>query len=368
MVPGKPERPRVRTVRRLISQTILCYPLPVAKKSQSQGELTKDTRIAALVGKELFLQTEYTNQLKDILEKAHGEVAVFRFDGATAQLADVLDECRTFGLMAQYKLVIVDQADQIVKDDNRPLMERYAQSPCDSATLVLRCEKWHAGKLDDMILQHGAIKLCEAQSPAMAAAWAVKRCEKRHNATIEKAAAEALVSRTGSELARLDMELAKLAAAVTTAPGKPAHITMQTVADMVGLTREEEAWVIQDTLLSGNAAASIGHVRMILDNSRKDANVPLSWACLDLARKLHAAAQGTKQGMNPWALGGKLKLWPESRKEGILNAAKRTDPAKLAGLLRDAVTMDYKQKSGGGDPDRLMELLALRFSQVLERR
>lgn len=341
----------------------------MAKKLQSHGEFSKDTRIALLTGKEFFLHTEYTAKLKELLEKVHGEVPSFRFDGATAQLADVLDECRTFGLMAQYKLVIVDNADQLIKEDSRPLMERYAAAPCDSATLVLRSEKWYSGKLDDLIAQnHGVIKLCEAQGPAMAAAWCVKRCEKRHNATIERNAAELLVNRTGSELARLDMELAKLAAAVTPEKGKPANITMQTVADMVGLTREEEAWVIQDTLLSGNAAASIGHIRMILDNSRKDSSVPLSWACLDLARKLHAAGQGAKQGMNPWALGGKLKLWPESRKEGILNAAKRIPPARLAGLFHDAVAMDYKQKSSGADPDRLMELLALRFSQVLEHR
>jgi DNA polymerase III delta subunit len=143
---------------------------------------------------------------------------------------------------------------------------------------------------------------------------------------------------------------------------------MRTVADMVGLTREEEAWVVQDSLLSGNAAASIGHMHAILDNSRRDANIPLAWACLDLARKLHAAAQGTKQGMNPWALGGKLKLWPESRKEQILDIARRVPPDRLAGLLHDAVQTDLKQKTGGGDPERLLEVLALRFAQTLAQR
>jgi DNA polymerase III subunit delta len=339
----------------------------VAKKLQSSGELTANTRIAALVGKEHFLQLELTQQLKQLLEKAHGEVAVFRFDGLSAQLADILDECRTFGLMAQYKLVIVDNADQVIKEDNRPLMERYACAPCDSATLILRTDKWHAGKLDDLICKVGTIIRCEAKTHHEAAAWALANCQRRHNATIEKPAAELLVNRIGTDLGRLDTELEKLAVSATTDPTKPAIITMRHVADMVGLTREEEAWVVQDSLLSGNPAASIGHIHTILENSRRDANIPLAWACLDLARKLNAAAQGLSQGANPWSLGGKLKLWPESRKEAILNIARRVPPHRLAALLNDAVAADFKQKTGGGDPDRLLEVLALRFAQTLQR-
>ncbi len=342
----------------------------MAKKLQSSGDLSANTRIAALVGKEVFLQAEHTAALKAALEKAHGEIAVFRFDGLSAQLADVLDECRTFGLMAQYKLVIVDSADQIIKEDNRPLMERYAAAPCDSATLVLRTDKWHAGKLDDMIVKVGAIIKCEAKTHYEAAAWVMSSCQRRHNATIEQKAAELLVNRIGVDLGRLDTELEKLAVSATTDSGPTAKapvITMKHVADMVGLTREEEVWVVHDSLLSGHAPTSLGHVHLILDNARKDANIPLAYACLDLARKLNAAAQGIKQGMNPWQLGGKLKLWPESRKEAILGVARRVPPARLAGLLHDAVSADFKQKSGGGDPDRLLEVLALRFAQTLAR-
>lgn len=340
----------------------------MAKKVQSQGELTAKTPIAALIGKEHFLQLEHTATLKALLERAHGEVAYFRFDGQSAQLADVLDECRTFGLMAQYKLVVVDNADQIIKEDNRPLMERYAQSPCESATLILRTDKWHAGKLDDMIVSSGgAIIKCEAKTHYEASAWAVANCPKRHKASIEQKAAELLVNRIGTDLGRLDTELEKLAVSATTADGKPASITMKHVADMVGLTREEEAWVVQDTLLSGNAAASIGHVHTILDNARRDANIPLAWACLELARKLNAAAQGVQQGMNPWQLGNKLKIWPDSRKEAIFGIARRVPPRRLAFLLQHAINADFKQKSGGGDPDRLLEVLAYRFAQTLSK-
>jgi DNA polymerase III delta subunit len=339
----------------------------VAKKATSQGELSANTRVAALIGKEVFLQAECTAQLKALLEKAHGEVAVFRFDGLSTPLADVLDECRTFGLMASYKLVIVDNADQVIKEDNRPLIERYVASPCESATLVLRTTNWHAGKLDEMIAKVGAIVRCEAKTHADAAAWAVANCLRRHKATIEPKAAELLVNRIGTDMGRLDTELEKLAVSATSEDGRPPVITMKQVADLVGLTREEEVWVVHDSLLSGHAPTAMGHVHLILDNARKDANIPLAYACMDLARKLNGAAQGLKLGMNPWQLGGKLKLWPESRKEAILSHARRVPPARLANLLHAAVLVDVKQKTGGGDPDRMLEILALRFARTLGR-
>ena len=75
--------------------------------------------------------------------------------------------------------------------------------------------------------------------------------------------------------------------------------------------------------------------------------------------------QGLRQGMNPFALGGKLKLWPEERREAVLAVARRADPARLARLLRDAVEADAAGKSGLGEPDRTLERLALEFADAV---
>jgi DNA polymerase III subunit delta len=337
----------------------------VAKKAAPSSPLSADCRIVVLAGKEAFLQGEYTAQIREMLAKKFGEVDTVRFDGAAAAMADVLDECRTFGLMQQHKLVVVDSAEQLVKEDNRPLLERYAAAPSENATLVLRTERWYPGKLDKLIEQVGTILKCEAVGAQTAASWAVKRAEKRHSATLAPEAAATLVARIGTDLARLDGELAKLALAAGAAEGKSVSISMRDVTDLVGETREEEAWAVQETLLSGDPDASVRHVRMILDNSRRDAHVPLTWAMVDLARKLHAASRGVREGMNPFALGNKLKLWPEDRREAVLSAARRAEPRRFAGLLKTAVEADARGKSGLGDPDRTLERLALAFAEVL---
>lgn len=339
---------------------------------KTSAPLTAATQILVLVGKEEFLQAEHTSRLRDMLQAAHGEVDLIRFDGATAQIADVLDECRTFGLMQQHKLVVVDHGDQLIKEESRPLMERYAQSPSENAALVLRCARWYPGKLDKIISEVGTILKCDEVTHATAVMWATKRCEKRHQARLHPDAAEFLVDRVGRDLGRLDTELAKLALAVaahTPAAAVDAKtempvITPEAVAAMVGMTREEEAWAIQETLLRGDASAALAHLRSIMDSSRRDAHIPLSWAMLDLARKLHSASRGLRGGGNPWDVAGKLKLWPEHRKEAVLSAARRVPADRLSNLLKAAVEADMRQKSGG-DPERTLELMAIRFARAL---
>src|SRR5689334_9173202 len=101
-------------------------------------------RIRVIHGPEEMLKRESLDELRASLEATHGSFEVFTFDGKTATLAEVLDELRSYSLMQQHKLVIVDDADVFVTAHREPL-ERYAQAPLDTATLVLRSTKWNKG-------------------------------------------------------------------------------------------------------------------------------------------------------------------------------------------------------------------------------
>jgi DNA polymerase III delta subunit len=229
---------------------------------------------------------------------------------------------------------------------------------------VLRCDKWYKGKLDTLIEAVGIIKKCEPPSIPDAIAWSIKRCTKRHNATLERDAAELLVERLGPELGRLDMELAKLGAAAASADGKPGTIHIKAVRELVGMTREEEVWVVQSALLSPDPAAALQSLHEAIEISGHHPTL-VTFACLDLARKLHGASRGLRAGENAWALAGKLKLWPESKKEAILAVARRSEPSRLAGLLKAAVDADRRQKTGQTEGSRALEVLALRFAEAV---
>ena len=327
--------------------------------SKASAGPSVDDRIVLLSGKEEYLRRAYTDQLRKQLAQQGTEADTIRFDGTSASMADVLDECRSVGLMAQYKLVVVDQADAFVKGDNRPVMERYAASPAPEATLVLRAETWHKGKLDGLIEAVGSIVKCDAVKPDRAAQAASEMAKHRHQATLGPDAARALVDRVGVDLSRISSEVAKLAAAVNEGEA----ITVELVRDMVGPSREEQFWMIQDVLLSGNTEAALAKLNELLTVSRIE-TVPLRWAYVDLARKVHAASQSLAVGEGAGTIAKRLRLWGPAG-DRLMGAAKRMTPSRARGLLRDAIEADVRGKTGQGDNVRGLEVLTVQFAQAL---
>lgn len=321
--------------------------------------LNASHRIVVLHGKERFLHGAFADKLIAALESEHGEIGIFRFDGAETTLATVLDEVRSYGLMQSHKLVIVDQADQFMAEPkgaegkgskgNRPAMERYAQNPVDHATLLFRAETWRPGKFDAAVKKVGAIIKCEPYSDARAATWCVARGQEHHGVTLERAAANLLVERLGPGLTRLDTEIEKLAALA--APGKP--ITATIVREITGRSREEQAWDLQGAVLTGRPGVALEKVRDLLEVSQTPKEL-LMWALLDLIRKLHAASQMLRSGVSGGAVAREVRLWGASIDPG-LKAARRHGPHHFAQLLRAGIRADWRMKTGLASSLRSLE-------------
>lgn len=337
------------------------------RASDSDGSAGTNTlgahcRVVALTGKESFLRQSFTAELRAALVKEFGDVDTAVFDGLTAQPSDVLDEVRSFGLMSAHKLVIVDNADSIINENSRPLFQRYAEQPTESATLVFRSETWRPGKLDAAIEAVGLVKKCEPVDPKTALAWAMKRAKKEYTSELTVEAAQALVSRAGTGLAKLDSEIAKLSAAAASDEHK-GIITPDLVRQFVGMSREEEVWGIQQTLLSAGPEQALAHLRYVLDVSRAPAQLVL-WSLIDLSRKIHAMSRAVRQGEQPFAVSKALKLWGPSE-QLVIAAGKRVDPDRALAVFRQAMEADQRSKSGLGDVDRTLERLVLCFSAAM---
>ncbi|MEZ6317718.1 MAG: DNA polymerase III subunit delta [Phycisphaerales bacterium] len=335
----------------------------MAKKSSSKTPSRAPKpgdRVVALVGKELFLRQEYTAQLRAALEAAEGAVDTVRFDGSSAPAADVLDECRSFGLLAGHKLVVVDDVDVMLNESTRPLFERYCESPCEGATLVLRASSWRAPRLEALVAEHGAFCACDEVTEPVALKWAGKRAKHAYGVSLDDHAARLLIDRRGCDLGRMDTELSKLAAGA----GEGGTITRESVLELVGQSREEELWAVQAEVLSGDPARAIGYIRRLLEQAPRDAAVPVTFACVDLARKLAGANAGLRAGADVRALSSSLRLWGPAQ-QAVLGAAKRMTPAAARRLLHEAVDADAGQKSGLGRPDRVLERLAVRMTETI---
>ena len=124
--------------------------------------LRPSMRFVILHGRDGFTIGERLRRFEAELKAAHGDLSRFDFDGTNAWLVDVLDELRTFGLLATHKLVVVDKAEQFVSGEGvRAALERYAENPMQEATLVLRSESWRPGNLDKLVAAVGTVLKCE---------------------------------------------------------------------------------------------------------------------------------------------------------------------------------------------------------------
>src|SRR5215210_5476867 len=100
--------------------------------------------VYAVFGDDAYLRRE---ALRAIVRSAVGgeddELAVARFAGDQAALADVLDEVRTLPFLAKSRVAIVEGADPFVTAHRKEL-EAYVERPSSSGVLVLAVKTWSA--------------------------------------------------------------------------------------------------------------------------------------------------------------------------------------------------------------------------------
>lgn len=317
--------------------------------------------ILLLTGSDGFTKRQETDQLREALVAAHGEIDVVPFHGPDTTTGAVLDECRSFGLMVTHKLIVVDAAETLFKEDTREHWEAYAAKPCDSATLVLRNQgKWNAGKFDKLVK---TVK-CDGIRPEEAVAFAIDRAKQAHRASLDRDAAELLVERLGADASIIESELGKLACAAMREPGgkETPLITIEVVRQMVGMRYDEEVWSIQETLLRADRSTAVVQLRHMRDVLREPTEL-IFFAVLDLARKLHALAAAAAARENLASISGQLKLWGPT-KFALEAMAPRIDPDRARRLVKACVEGQHRTRVGLGDADRVLERLVIQFTAV----
>lgn len=333
--------------------------------SKKPGTLDATVRVLILHGPEQMLQRERLAELRHAMQQAHGEVETLHFDGESATLADVLDELRSFGLMQQYKIVIVDKAESFVST-HRAALERYAEGPVDHATLVLKSDTWRAGNLDKKVAKVGAKVECKPLTTAAATAWLVKHAADTYQRKLERQAAGMLVAHIGCSLMRLDSELGKLVLLVEA--DQP--ITRELIEQVVGRGSDDAAYVVQDAVLNSlmarqhRAGVAIAGVHEVIDIAGQPA-VLVAYFIADLVRKLNEAWHMKAQGMTEGTIAKDLKLWGE-RQRTFMQVLRKLDEPTLAMLFDRITELDRRAKSGFGETVRNLECFCVELADTVQ--
>lgn len=325
--------------------------------------LDASVRICVFHGHDQMIQRLRLEQLQRALEKEHDAVQITILDGRTVALAEVFDELRGYSLLAPYKLIVVDAADEFIKN-HREAMQRYAAEPVDHATLVLRGPKWHKGNLDKLIARVGAVIKCDVPSVREARQWLIARATAEYRLSLDLPLASELVDRLGPDLMKLDSELAKLAVCA----GPDGKIGRQWIEQLVGRSSDEQAWTVQETILqlikTADAAPALAQVHEMVQIAGQPALLVLYFVA-DLLRKLSVAAAMQRASTPPEVIAQQLRLWG-SRQKLFFDALDRLGHHRIDREFTRIVDLDRRAKSGLGDHRKNLECFCVNLADILE--
>ncbi len=306
--------------------------------------------IHALVGSDTFLQLQY---LAEILRLSGANAQRVDLDGERAELAEVLDEVRSFAMFGGSKVVVVQNADAFITK-YRESLEEYVLKPSDSATLVFRLSSLPANqRIYKAISKTGVIEKCDA--PKDLARWIIDRGKSAHQLTVGSDAARLLADYVGDDLARLDNELAKLALTVSDSKVKATDI-----AAGVAFQREQQMSEMVNAVAAGKTAEAIQRWRRLLQMDSSTEFRAVTWLAIWLTNVRKALAM-KRSGMNAFAITSALRIWPREMQQPFMDTAALLGEKGVARAIDLLAEIDRQSKSGVGDAAENVERFLLSF-------
>jgi DNA polymerase III delta subunit len=301
--------------------------------------------VYALVGEDSFLQLQKLGQVRAELPP---DVQISEYDGERAELADVLDELRSFAMFGGGKLVVVRNGDEFITRF-REQLEDYVAKPSSSGTLVLRVLSLPKNqRIYKLIDKHGAIEPCEPPKASQLPQWITARGKDPHKLAVEPAAASLLADLIGSDLGRLDNELAKLALQV-----QGGRVTTEAVLSSASFQREQEIKDMTIELATGKPAEALRRWRYLVQLDSSAEFRAVTWFTLWL-EDVGAVVRGGTLGRNSYRYGDRL-----SQFTSMCRSMGRRGHTRAVNMLAE---LDRRSKSGLGDAVGNIEQFILSFA------
>jgi DNA polymerase-3 subunit delta len=322
--------------------------------------------IAVLFGEDRFLRLESVRRLiADWGGDEEADLAVSRFEGGGAALADILDAWATASLFsaAGRRVVVVDGADDLVKAHRGELEEIVRPSHANS--LILCVDAW-------LTATRGKSKQLDE---AKAIEWLVSRARSEHGCELSKSAAREMLDLNPCDFGLFDQQLAKMACCATA--GKA--VTPENVREWIGGWRMNTIWQTIDAAVDGDAPLALKLLSRLLQSGEHPLALfgQISWSLRRYGEVLELYDRGQRNGskirlgdciaaagFRPWgneqaAAEARLKRMGPNRSRRIFRYLLETDLA-LKGSHSNEVRGRYVL-------ERLIARLALPQSKSPER-
>jgi DNA polymerase-3 subunit delta len=223
--------------------------------------------VIVLFGDEPFLKRLSLDAIREsLLGEDDADLSLSRVEGPTSEWRVVFDELSTVAMFGNGpRLVVVEDADDFVSE-HRQKLEDYVAAPRNSGLLILVVKTWPSNTRLYKAVERAGLQIdCKPPVTATLVKWLATWAEKRHDAKLDRDAAQTLVEIVGPELGLLDQKLAMLAA--TVGPGKT--IDAQLVRETVGGWRAKTVWEMIDAATAGEAPRALDELDRLLTSGEQ---------------------------------------------------------------------------------------------------
>ena len=336
--------------------------------------------VYAVFGPDDYLRRKAVDRIKtDVLGTDRDRMALAEFEGETAQLADVLDECRTASLLAPLRLIIVYNADKFLREpqtneaeevvtDRKPkktrrqTLEEYLDSPCPTGVLLLVCKSWPKGtKLYKLVEKIGRNIPCETPKGAALPGWLANQAPEAHGVRLEPHAARRLADLVGPQLGLLDMELSKLATYVL----PRTTIRVEDVDELVGASREEKVFILADLISAADAGGALALWDQVMAMDRKAEFRAVGGLRYAFAR-LAEAKRLVGQGLSLFDAARAAGIWGDTQQ--LKRQLDRFSLRQWQDILVKLLSIDVANKTGLGSVRSAVEKLIVELCAVGQSR
>lgn len=293
--------------------------------------------VYAVIGEDAFLQLQ---ALEDIASRLPKDTQRNTVEGASAQLAEVLDDLRSYSLFGGHKLVVMREAGEFVTR-YRENLERYLAEPAAASTLVLRLDSLPANqRVYKLIDKLGGIAKCE--TPKNLGQWVQQRAKAGHKLAIDKQAADTLADLVGADLGRLDSEIAKLALRFGAGP-----VSSEQVRESCAFQREQQMWDLTNALGGGDVAGALRKWRQLLQMDSSAEFRIFVWLTI-LLENLRTICRRRRLGLADAELGRRLRVWDRGLLGRFIKTADTLGEEGIVAATSELAEVERRSKSGLG--------------------
>jgi len=312
--------------------------------------------VYAILGEEPFARTQAIHALREgVLGDADPDMALSAYDGKEApDSASLLDELRTPPFLAPRRLVIVDNAADLVARSAEALVS-YLEKPSKTGVLALTLPKLAKNtRLYKAIDKVGMVVTCDAPRDYQLPQWIMSR-SRSHGKRLVGDAAKRLAEYIGVNLPVIDQALLKLSLYV----GDRDTVTEDDVEALVEDLPVTTIFKLTDAV----GSKSPGRALRLLDNLLAQNNEPtyivsmIRWALerLIMARTL------LDRGLSPAEIGKTLHMRPGFFLDKTLEHARKRTSAELRRGFSLLLETDLATKTSVADSRDLLEHLLLKL-------